>query len=1532
MLQKGGDFFAFKIGMFSGVTRKPRKVQLRDNMSRLLITKPDGKVSKDMSTERLLNVTTSLHTLKKGTTETMINLIFDSETISLQPVDFSDLELWVKGFLFLRRSFEPPPSLYRQTEIKEFVRNFLATLRRGVVFESVAQVTIGSTRASNIGRCEIDIDEDFKALKSGRCSFKFQWQGTVKPCDSMAKILACGDSKGSMLASSPRSARKLRAMDRGVLSSVGRKLSRMSPMSARASTPSRIGSRLSLTFSPKRKRVVNLSSLRNVVVGAHNPGLNIGKWVFGLEFHDQKKRPFLLQIAVRDGTELMLWVRCFRALQKSMRNVLSTSEIVLPQEHYPGYYQIGETLTPYVEIKIVRNPKLPLDGANRYGIMEVFHASTKEIRELLQIPRTRNLVRYYHVETLLPGVSNGGMHWVRMDPIDFGVLEDIKILMNAGTLDHMWYIVESCLQGLKTLHRMAKYHSKLSFTTIYITKTGMVKLGDYLGRTAAMPENPMNLNPYLLDLVDLAIIGLSISSPTSKRELKEVVRTFKDFYFKRGEEPTAESLLEFPSLRVFKDVKRKSAAQRAFQGFLRNISEIPKTDIPKRTRTARAIKDLQRKFLRLRGSRKMEYTHTSRLTAQLTHTRLRPELPDPSLRSTSDHRHSWNQHPDGHVPRSHYHRTKSADQHDPDCGPHGSGRSSLDVSNGQVVHNVDNDEKQRAVDELPMQNRGGKRCGSDCPECSCGSSSGLVVDGRAATAGTHGKKRTHTQKSPQQDLGMLGRLMKAGLVPKREVVPVLVNTKVYSEATGKLSMDDPSRLSRHLGHTKEQQVRHSNAKVVNTATVASAKPSTAPRHDESTAVELPPSLLLTKDNLNTNHHATVPAIRLPPSATNGVHVYVPGSRKSYDGKSTGNSTYKKTKLAQSKGDRKKNHTAHSNAAVGATYKRRLSLRANNRLPSASSRNTGRAFGGDSGKGGVIAAAAAVDRPTTPPSFHMMSPSFGAARSSSDSEFTHNPAKSFRASPHSFHMKLRHHHSNPTNDNINPGLISPPPPSSPHTPNAHEAKQKRMQKCFATHPPPQPSRAADACDARNRQCVLPPQLLRVNGSGVSCGEHTLKSPDIHPGSLIPLRNLGRGAFGVVTLAMDPIGGNLLALKRLDAFQEQVRSQIKNELMLFMNVRHPNLLSCIHGFRDNGAVVMAFEYMDLGSLRSIVDTHGPVPEKYLKSAMRQVLQGLNHLHSHSIQHRDLKPANILAETGGRVIVADFGCARKGHELMNQVGTRWIQSPERLLAKSYGLSADVWSFGVSMIFCLTGQVPVPKDYWKLVAQVQQNPPALDRKRFSPEVCNLLAKSVTVDPRTRATASELLRQAFFAPRPSSPESSPGSTESATPVEISGQEARPTWIRDGELSIDGYFDDSKRSSAALSVDGVLESVCQWIDSVEDNTDWRVSVLEKFVRGCGGGRLGGQPGVEGTETTEIKDLVRSVAKGLWLSTSSLRSALKDTIRAYRFVFTSVLSCLLLFHHILSPSSCLLYRVWWAPMHLLFHASSHHRITCVCVYG
>ena len=161
-------------------------------------------------------------------------------------------------------------------------------------------------------------------------------------------------------------------------------------------------------------------------------------------------------------------------------------------------------------------------------------------------------------------------------------------------------------------------------------------------------------------------------------------------------------------------------------------------------------------------------------------------------------------------------------------------------------------------------------------------------------------------------------------------------------------------------------------------------------------------------------------------------------------------------------------------------------------------------------------------------------------------------------------------------------------------------------------------------------------------------------------------LGTGSFGTVTRGFCSNNRITMAVKRLRIVNTNNVindiSDLQKEVVLLSELKHPNVVAYYDSERDNDHLKIYLEYVDMGSIASMLKTYGPFPDEVVARYTKQILEGLEYLHCHGIMHRDIKGANILVHSNGNVKLADFGSAKKIKTYASSfIGTVCWMAPE-------------------------------------------------------------------------------------------------------------------------------------------------------------------------------------------------------------------------------------------------------------------------------
>lgn len=251
-------------------------------------------------------------------------------------------------------------------------------------------------------------------------------------------------------------------------------------------------------------------------------------------------------------------------------------------------------------------------------------------------------------------------------------------------------------------------------------------------------------------------------------------------------------------------------------------------------------------------------------------------------------------------------------------------------------------------------------------------------------------------------------------------------------------------------------------------------------------------------------------------------------------------------------------------------------------------------------------------------------------------------------------------------------------------------------------------------------------------------------------------IGSGASSVVQRAIHIPTHRILALKKINIFEKERRQQLLTEIRMLCEAPCYKGLVEFHGAfysPDSGQISISLEYMDGGSLADIIRIQKCIPEAVLSSMVKELLHGLNYLHGvRHLVHRDIKPANLLVNLKGEAKITDFGISAGLENSMavcaTFVGTVTYMSPERIRNEIYSYPADIWSLGLALFECSTGEFPYTANEGpvNLMLQILEDPsPSLPKHMFSPEFRSFIDACLKKNADERPSAEQLLSHLFI-------------------------------------------------------------------------------------------------------------------------------------------------------------------------------------------
>ncbi|HEY0140248.1 MAG TPA: protein kinase [Thermoanaerobaculia bacterium] len=314
----------------------------------------------------------------------------------------------------------------------------------------------------------------------------------------------------------------------------------------------------------------------------------------------------------------------------------------------------------------------------------------------------------------------------------------------------------------------------------------------------------------------------------------------------------------------------------------------------------------------------------------------------------------------------------------------------------------------------------------------------------------------------------------------------------------------------------------------------------------------------------------------------------------------------------------------------------------------------------------------------------------------------------------------------------------------------------------------------------------------------------------------VRELGKGAMGIVYLAKDPLIGRLVALKTIRASMHVEDDEMREFQQRFIReaqaagiLNHPSIVT-VHDIgmdEPSNTNFIAMEYVEGANLKEVLSQGRTLTFDQIADLVAQVAEALDFAHAKGIVHRDVKPANIILVEGNRAKITDFGIAKIASGAANLtttgqfLGTPNYMAPEQIKGAPVDGRTDLFALGICLYECLTRRKPFGGDSLTSISYKIVHEPFPPLHEINPQipegfeevVANCLAKDPAKRYQRGRDLSNALRAVIRGEKPVRP-----------PDPVLAEETIVTRDRSGERvpTLEVPFPDAVETPAQAAIGG----------------------------------------------------------------------------------------------------------------------------------
>ncbi|KAK8731564.1 hypothetical protein OTU49_007371 [Cherax quadricarinatus] len=247
-------------------------------------------------------------------------------------------------------------------------------------------------------------------------------------------------------------------------------------------------------------------------------------------------------------------------------------------------------------------------------------------------------------------------------------------------------------------------------------------------------------------------------------------------------------------------------------------------------------------------------------------------------------------------------------------------------------------------------------------------------------------------------------------------------------------------------------------------------------------------------------------------------------------------------------------------------------------------------------------------------------------------------------------------------------------------------------------------------------------------------------------------LGKGGFAkcyeLTDLKTKEIFAGKIVAKSLLVKPHQ-KEKMSQEISIHRSLKDKHVVGFRGFFEDSDNVYIILELCRRRSLMELHKRRKAITEPETRYFLKQILNGVKHLHDRKVIHRDLKLGNLFLNDEMELKIGDFGLATRidyeGERKRTLCGTPNYIAPEILCKKGHSYEVDIWSIGCILYTLLVGKPPFEtqtlKDTYMRIKKNEYHIPS----RIGPLARSLIQRLLQGDPTRRPNVDVILADDFM-------------------------------------------------------------------------------------------------------------------------------------------------------------------------------------------